>query len=261
MAGNDLLHRVASNLRTLRDERGISRERLAATTQIDPQLIKRIENGSANPALTVLSRLGSALMISVSLMLGEIAPSSSAEAAEVPVLERETIGETIATLRRQRQRSRHSVASRAALRSVTLSRYESGEVDARLLSLDALARALDLTAPDLLRVIEARQREIELARQGWASPATGVQCRAVANGEASQLWEWRIEPGMRFLDESVTASEEIATATRGEVTIELRGQSHRLRRGASLAIPGGAPLTLGNSGSVTARVLRFRVRK
>ncbi|HEX2835653.1 MAG TPA: helix-turn-helix domain-containing protein [Thermoanaerobaculia bacterium] len=264
MPQNNLLENVANNLRTLRGRRGLSREQLAATAEVDPQMIKRIENGRANPALVVLSRLASALMISVSLMVGDVAgePARLDSTETSSTLESETVGETIATLRRQRHLSRRAVASMANLRSVTLSRYESATADARLLSIDPLARALGLTSIDLIRAVEIRQREIDRSRQGWSTPAAGVQCRIVSCGEASQLWEWRIAPGVTFSDApGITAPEEIATAIRGDVRVELGGKTHRLRRGGSLAIPAGTSVTIANAGASTARLLRFRVAK
>jgi len=262
MSQNDLLSRLALNLRQLRDRRGISREQLAATADVDPQMIKRIENGRANPALVVLSRLASALMISVSLMVGELSAEVRADAAEASNFESSTVGETIATLRKHRQLSRRALARMADLRAITLSRYESATADTRLLSVDPLARALGLNAQDFIRAIEMRQREVDRSRHGWSVPAAGVQCRIVSCGEASQLWEWRIAPGVTFTDEpALTASEEIATAIRGDVRLEVNGESHRLRRGASLAIASGTPLQITNAGASTARLLRFQVTK
>jgi transcriptional regulator with XRE-family HTH domain len=261
MARNEIFENVAHNLRTLRGRRGLSREQLAATAEVDPQMIKRIENGRANPALVVLSRLASALMISVSLMIGDATAEARLEAEPAP-LESETVGHTIASLRRQKHLSRRAVATMANLRSVTLARYESATADARLLSLAPLARALGITPVDLVRAVEIRQREVDRSRQGWSTPVAGVQCRIVSCGDVSQLWEWRIAPGVTFADApGITAAEEIATAIRGDIRIEVGGESHRLRRGGSLAIASAVPVTITNAGASTARLLRFRVTK
>jgi transcriptional regulator with XRE-family HTH domain len=263
MPQNDLLQSLAGNLRALRDRRGISREQLAATAEVDPQMIKRIENGRANPALVVLSRLASALMISVSLMVGDItADVARIENTETSAFESETVGETIATLRKHKHLSRRALAKMADLRAITLSRYESAAADARLLSVDPLARALGVAPIDFIRAIELRQREVDRSRLGWSTPAAGVQCRIVAAGDASQLWEWRIAPGVSFTDApGLTATEEIATAIRGDVRVDVAGESHRLRRGGSLAVPAGTEIVIANAGASTARLLRFQVTK
>jgi uncharacterized cupin superfamily protein len=89
-----------------------------------------------------------------------------------------------------------------------------------------------------------------------------VQCRIVACGETSQLWEWRIAPGVTFTDAPrLTAAEEIATAIRGDVRLNVGGETHRLRRGGSLAIAAGVPVVVTNAGASTARLLRFQVTK
>jgi transcriptional regulator with XRE-family HTH domain len=261
MPQNDLLQHLATNLRLLRDRKGISREQLAATAEVDPQMIKRIENGRANPALVVLSRLASALMISVSLMVGDVGTAlARIDAQEPSQFESETVGETIATLRKHRGLSRRALARMADLRAITLSRYESAAAEARLLSVDPLASALGVTAQDFIRAIELRQREIDRSRHGWSTPAAGVQCRVVAAGDSSQLWEWRIAPGVSFTESpGLTSTEEIATAIRGDIRIEAAGEMHRLRRGGSLAVPAGTPLVIVNAGASTARLLRFQV--
>jgi len=260
----DLLTRIATNLRALRQRRGITREQLAATAEVDPQMIKRIESGRANPALVVLSRLASALMISLSLILSaDVAaePSFVTAKAEAEPFDSETVGETIASLRKHRQLSRRAFARMVDVRTVTLSRYESAIADARLLAVEPMARALGMPAEEFVREIELRQRESDRTRSGWHEPAAGVQCRLVSSGGHAQLWEWRLAPATTYVDEPLLAiSEEIATAIRGDVRVEVADKVHRLRRGGSVALPVGVARRFTNTGDSTARLLRFQVR-
>jgi transcriptional regulator with XRE-family HTH domain len=265
MFEDDLLSRLAANLRESRRQRGVTREQLATTAEVDPQLIKRIENGRANPALVVLSRLASALMISLSMMLSaDLAaePVMLATRAESEPFESEAVGETIAALRHSRHLSRRGLARMVELRPLTLSRYESATTDARILSIEPLARALGVGTGEFVEAVELRQRQVERGGAGWHAPADGVQCRLIADGARSQLWEWRLAPGTTFVDQpAIGAVEEIATAIRGVVTVEVEQSVHRLRRGGSVTLAVDGLRSFTNSGASTARLLRFQVRK
>jgi transcriptional regulator with XRE-family HTH domain len=265
MSEDDLLSRLATNLRESRRQRGVTREQLGTTAEVDPQLIKRIENGRANPALVVLSRLASALMISLSLMLSaDIAaePLLLNAKAESEPFESEAVGETISSLRHSRHLSRRGLARMIELRPLTLSRYESATTDARILAIEPLARALGVGTREFVEAVELRQRQAERSGAGWHAPAEGVQCRLITDGVRSQLWEWRLAAGTTFVDQpTIGAVEEIATAIRGVVTVEAGESMHRLRRGGSVTLPVDRARSFTNEGASTARLLRFQVRK
>ncbi|MEO8381324.1 MAG: helix-turn-helix transcriptional regulator [Acidobacteriota bacterium] len=260
MTIHPLISRLANNLRALRRERGMTREELANTAEVDAQLIKRIESGNANPALIVLSRLTAALTFSLSLVLG--GDLAAFPTSEVDPFDAEAVGETISALRRHRQLSRSALAKQADLRPVTLGRYESATADPRVLSVEPIALALGLGAPELIRAIEQRHLQVDLARGGWHEQVEGVQFRQLAVTGRAQLWEWRLAPQVRYSEEpSVPAVDEIATAMRGDVHVEVGQQVHRLRRGGSLSLSGVSARTFTNSGHSTARLLRFQVSK
>lgn len=263
MPTNDLLTRIASNLRVLRRQRGVTREQLAATADVDPQMIKRIEAARANPALVVLSRLASALMISASLILSpEVSALTHASAAEAEPFEAETVGDTLTALRKHRHMSRRALAKQADLRAVTLSRYESATADARILAIAPISAALGIDAQEFVRAIESRQRQVDLTRGGWHSPAPGVEFRLVTAATQSQLWEWRLAPSVTWTDEpQLDVTEEIATAIRGDVRVAFNEETRRLRRGGSLVLPTASSRSFTNAGQSTARLLRFQVTK
>lgn len=258
MPGPDLLQSLATNLRKLRAERGVTREQLAATADVDAQLIKRIESGRANPALVVLSRLASALMISVSLVLssGETLAADVAPITAAEPFEGEAVGETLTSLRKQRHLSRRALAQAADVQAVTLANYESAATDARLLSIEPIASALGLDTLEFIRAVEHRQRHF--GGRGWQAPAPGVLFRLVASGETSRLWEWRLAPHATYGEDVAVPSEEIATAIRGRVRVEIDGDVHHLHRGSSIVLDAGTLPRFGNAGSSTARLLRYR---
>jgi transcriptional regulator with XRE-family HTH domain len=265
MAEHDLLGRVAAHLREWRVRRGITREQLAVRAEVDPQMIKRIENGRANPALVVLSRLASALAISLSLMLtseAAAAPLPTDSAVESEPFDAINVGETIRSLRKHRHLSRRGLARMVDVRPLTLSRYETGETDTRVLVLEPLARALGVDADEFVRAVEVRRRTAERSGDGWHASAEGVLSRRISHGERSQLWEWRLAPEVRYVDDPpADVVEEIATAIRGDITVTIGEVVHHLRRGASLTLPVDRPRTFGNAGRSTARLLCFQVLK
>jgi ribosome-binding protein aMBF1 (putative translation factor) len=264
MASHDLVSRVAANLRVLRRRRGLSREVLGANAEVDPQMIKRIESGNANPALVVLSRLAAALAISLSLVVGESAEAATAfdDDRQAAVIESETVGETIRSLRAHKGMSGRKLAQRAQLRAVTLRRYESASVDARILAVEPIAAALGMSTEDFVRTLEQRQRQALVLRGGWHVQAPGVSCRLLAAGARSQVWEVSLGPSASYVDEpQLGAAEEIATAVRGEVRVEIDGNVHRLRRGDSLVLPSEGSRRFSNASRSTARLHRYQVSK
>jgi len=56
----------------------------------------------------------------------------------------------------------------------------------------------------------------------------------------------------------VIAAEEIATAIRGRVRVELGDRVQHLHRGSSVVLSAGVSATFANAGTSTARLLRYR---
>jgi len=59
----DVQHRLATNLRRLRQERGLSQERFALDHQFDRTYISGIERGVRNPTIIIVARLAAALEV------------------------------------------------------------------------------------------------------------------------------------------------------------------------------------------------------
>lgn len=60
---------LASNLRRLRERRGIAQERLAWESGVDRSYCGKIERGEANPSLNVLCRMADLLQVPVHTLL------------------------------------------------------------------------------------------------------------------------------------------------------------------------------------------------
>ena len=60
---------LSENIRTLRDKRGLSQERLALEAGVDRTLVSKIERTIANPTLEVLTKLAFVLEVPVARLL------------------------------------------------------------------------------------------------------------------------------------------------------------------------------------------------
>lgn len=64
---------TASKVRTLRNERGMTRERLAAKTGLAVRTLSEVEAGTVDPRLSTLVAIAAALDLTVNDLLGESA--------------------------------------------------------------------------------------------------------------------------------------------------------------------------------------------
>ena len=62
----ELRHALAGKLRELRQERGITQERLAFLAQLHPTYISMLENGRKSPTVDALERISCALGVRIS---------------------------------------------------------------------------------------------------------------------------------------------------------------------------------------------------
>ena len=66
MARKSLQQKLGSKIKTLRNEAGLSQEKLGELTGLDRTYISDIERGKRNPSLKSLEKLAKALKISIS---------------------------------------------------------------------------------------------------------------------------------------------------------------------------------------------------
>ncbi|WP_210419036.1 helix-turn-helix transcriptional regulator [Bradyrhizobium sp. NAS80.1] len=62
---------VGKNVRRIRQERGMTQEKLAFEAEIDLTYVGGIERGKRNPSLLVLARIAEALSVHLTKLLGE----------------------------------------------------------------------------------------------------------------------------------------------------------------------------------------------
>lgn len=61
--------KLGSNVRKIRKEMGLSQEKLAELTRVDPKSIVAIESGKRNPTLKTINKLAKALGVSAKQLL------------------------------------------------------------------------------------------------------------------------------------------------------------------------------------------------
>ena len=64
-----IYQKVGENIRKFRKKQGLSQEKLAELSKIDPKSIIQIENGKRNPTLKTLRRIALALKIPLSKLM------------------------------------------------------------------------------------------------------------------------------------------------------------------------------------------------
>ena len=67
---DDPAHHLGANLRRLRDMRGLSQEHAARLAGIPRATWASLESGAANPTLVVLTRVATALAVSIEELIG-----------------------------------------------------------------------------------------------------------------------------------------------------------------------------------------------
>ncbi len=65
----DIKHRLARNLRRLRQEKGLSQEGFAFEAEIHRTYISDLERGARNPTITVVEKLAKTLKVKVGVLL------------------------------------------------------------------------------------------------------------------------------------------------------------------------------------------------
>ena len=69
MDNQEAAHHLGQNIRQLRDQRGLSQQRLAELSGIPRATWANLESGSANPTLAVLTRVAATLRVSIEELL------------------------------------------------------------------------------------------------------------------------------------------------------------------------------------------------
>lgn len=88
---NSVAHNIAKNIKQLRDARGLSQEQLAKLAGIPRPTWSNLESGDANPTITVLLKIATALQISLEELIS--APREACKFYPANSLPRQTRGQ------------------------------------------------------------------------------------------------------------------------------------------------------------------------
>lgn len=69
---DQLLHRLADDIKALRLAAGLSQEELALAAEVDRSYVSQLERGVANPSLIILYRVSAALGGDLDIVLGRV---------------------------------------------------------------------------------------------------------------------------------------------------------------------------------------------
>jgi len=136
--------RFAANVRSGREQRGLSQEALAALGGLHRTEISLIERSEREPRLSTIIRLAQALDVAPAELLKDIAPTAKATLAHP------RLGANVAAARDALGLTVEQLAERAGLTRTELDRLERGGEDPRLSALLRLALALERSLAELL---------------------------------------------------------------------------------------------------------------
>ncbi|MBB5204887.1 transcriptional regulator with XRE-family HTH domain [Inhella inkyongensis] len=168
----------------------------------------------------------------------EIEPPAPTEAQALD----QRLAQRLMTLRTAAGWSLEDLAQRSGISRATLSRLERAETSPTAHLLGRLCAAHGLTLSSLLAEVETLPvRHLGPAQQSqWEDPSLGFRRRMLAppmRGFATELLECRLQPGahIRYEHPPVAGLEHHLWLISGQLQLQLDGQVHRLRAGASLS--------------------------
>lgn len=152
------LRLFGANLRTVREQAGLTQQGLSEVARLDRAAISFIERGKRSPDMATLLRIARALNTTPAKLVNEIG-------AEGPNLRgpRDTglvrdpatrLGANLGWARRRAKVSQETLALEASVDRAAISVYEHGRRDPNLRTILKLASALDVPAATLLRGVK-----------------------------------------------------------------------------------------------------------
>jgi transcriptional regulator with XRE-family HTH domain len=161
------------------------------------------------------------------------------------------LGARVRELRRDRGMTLKGLGREAGLSHPFLSQLERGLARPSVMSVERIARALDVPVSTLWTT--PRQQAARLVRAPHADPG-GVR-ELVADGSALRVREWTGGPRSWPDEGDTTTGEVMVYVVRGAVEIDLDGEVHALQEGDSLFFDGTVRHRLRRRGGKRTRAL------
>lgn len=139
--------RLAARRKTV----GFSQEQLAESLRIDRSTVGRWESGETEPQPWIRPKLAKALQVSADQLNDLLSEENPATTTDMrSVTQQVSVGARIADLRRERNLTQESLAERAGLSAVTVAKLEQETRNPSIATLQAIAKALEVSAGDLI---------------------------------------------------------------------------------------------------------------
>ena len=151
---------IGRKIRALRMARGWTLEQASEAIDLDPRHLQRVETGAVSPTAATLLRVADSLEVPVGALFdlvplpdAAVQKACAEDGVDVDAMP-EKVGQRIAMLRHERGRTQAQLASAAGLTEQYVHRIESGFQNPSLKVLARLARALDVSLPEVVRIGE-----------------------------------------------------------------------------------------------------------
>lgn len=143
------------------------------------------------------------------------------------------VGATIKRLRIEQKVSVTELAKRSDVSRRMLTAIEAGTANASLVTLDKIARALNVEFSSLVRSRTNDPVELLSGNEAsivWRGAAEGSRGRVFTTTKShgpAELWDWSLGPGDRYdAEPDPQGSEEVLAVTTGTLTLSVAGASY-----------------------------------
>jgi transcriptional regulator with XRE-family HTH domain len=164
------------------------------------------------------------------------------------------LGARVRELRHDRGMTLKGLGREAGLSHPFLSQLERGLARPSVLSVERIARALDVPVSTLWTTPRQAPARVVRAPDADNGAARGVR-ELVAEGSALRVREWTGGPRSWPDEGDTTTGEVMVYVVRGAVEIDLDGEVHALQEGDSLFFDGTVPHRLRRRGGKRTRAL------
>lgn len=151
--------------------------------------------------------------------------------------------------------SQEALANLAGVSRRMITLIENGESNASLVTLEALARSLDMAFADLVRPggsSATKAQPVELWR-GREGDSRALLLETIVGPGSVELWQWSLAPGEHYIAQpDPIGTHEILYCIVGIVQVEVDGEERRLGPGQTFSFSSHQPYGYRNPGEAVA---------